>query len=139
MKMVKALIDWSKRKINSFLKGKGAKESSIEIAGLDNDSIDEFHKEQINRIAEDHMSRIASIVPVQLFSINLKSTKKGGKTFYEYYAHVSTDSGTFAAKDRAHDLISLSNSVLGKIERQVTKKVGKARTLEQDSRRRAKR
>src|SRR3989344_1662073 len=124
--MVRAFIDFTSKKIMGFFKKSGKREEApIEISGLEDESIDSFHREQITRIAKEHLERIGAIVPVHYFKIQIKPRRKGAHLEYSFRAHAETELGQIASKDRSMDLISLSNEVLSNIERQVKTKVGK--------------
>lgn len=136
--MVRALIDWGKKKINAFLKDKGDVEASMEISGLDSEFIDDFHKDQLQRIAKEHLEKIGSVVPVQHFHLRIVPKKKGAHIVYSLKSHIETDAGKFASGNRGRDLIIVSNETLFELQRQVMKSVGRHRDLMKETARKMK-
>jgi CBS domain-containing protein len=100
--------------------------ANIRISGIGEE--DQFIKSIVYKNAEKRVSRIAEMIPVKYAVIGIESHHKAGtRKKYSVKARLITFRGLFFADDHAWDLTKAVSGTLAKLEREVSKKLGKQR------------
>jgi CBS domain-containing protein len=106
--------------------GKSLETVYIRISGLVDE--DSFIKAKIDEMVDSTITKLLKIVPVTYVAIHVEKHKKGGRrTKYSVQGRFVTEKGNFHASDHEWEPTKAMKFFLGKIEREVHKKMEKER------------
>ena len=106
--------------------GKSLETVYVRVTGLDDE--DEFIKSKIDELVENTISKLLKITEVKYVAIHAETQRKGGRrTMYSISGRIVTDRGSFHASDSEWDPTKAIKMLLGKIEREVHKRIEKLR------------
>ncbi|NIO21467.1 MAG: CBS domain-containing protein [Candidatus Aenigmarchaeota archaeon] len=106
--------------------GKSLETVYIRISGLDEE--DEFIKRKIDEMVDNTITKLLKSLTVNYVAIHVETHKSGGKRKkYSVQGRFVTDKGNFYASDHEWDPTKAMKLFLGKMEREVHKKVERER------------
>lgn len=108
------------------LAGKEISGIYVRISGMQDEDI--FIKSVVDEEIRNEIKKLAKFIPIDYMVLDVHRQRSGGKRIkYSVRARLITQKGFFFAKDFAWDLTKATRGVLHKLEREVTKKIGKSR------------
>lgn len=112
----------------------------VALSGLEDEaSIDEFQAGQIHRMVGETVQKLASLRPVQDFSMHFKAYRKQGPAVkYSLRCKALVGGTLYTVRDFGWDLIAVTNDILEKLERLVISDVRKKKDASLDRKRTAK-
>lgn len=106
--------------------GKSLETVYIKVSGLDRE--DAFIKSKIDEMVDNMITKLLKSVVVNYVAIHVETHKTGGRrTKYSVQGRFVTDKGKFYASDHEWDPTKAMKLFLGKIEREVHKRIEKER------------
>jgi len=98
----------------------------ISISGLENE--DDFIKGKINGRINNTVRKLIKVLKINYAVVHFETYKKeGGRRKYSVQGRFSTNKGNFHASESDWDPTKAMKNLLGKIEREIEKKLGKER------------
>ncbi len=109
------------------LVGRSMETVYIRVNGLHDE--DKFIQGKINEMINNSVGKILKKVPVNYVAINVTKHEKGGERVkYSVHGRIETGKGSFYANDHEWDATKAVKEFLGKIEKEISKQMGKSRS-----------
>ncbi len=101
----------------------------IQISGLESEDLPEFQKEEVHRMIDEAVRKLAKTVKMQFFTMHFKSYyTEAKKVKYSIRCKADTDLGLYATREYGWDIIDATSRALGTFEDLLISKMQKVRT-----------